>query len=451
MLIVDFVGALLECLLIAYFCDNVLKARKYNGTVTYAGFIALIMIYFGCATFIPPVSNMVVLFKGVLLFVSLLIPAALYEGKLYSNFLLNVIFLVFQMGIEYCVTLILMTFYQVTTFPAPDEFYVLGLFLTRIIAFVLTYMLVWFLQKKDRASYELSNKYNALLLLLLPTFTIVIIWAIADIVIKTEGTIDFWQYFLPEVLLILANIMVFYLLQKISRAEKDRFIVLQLESLQKDFAQYYADISKKNEQIRRLQHDMRNYLITLYSLLENDEAASAKELIKEKWQDVSGKQVAITANGFLNTVLQIKKEQASQHHIDVAYLLHLPEHLEVKWTTIALILSIALDNAIEAAAQLKDEQQRSIRLQMYLHHAYLIISMQNTMQGKAAITADGRIATTKSDRDKHGYGLGNIRLLLEEIGGELFLRAEDGLFELKAIVPLAEGKYSDERSGNDEA
>lgn len=435
MLTIDFVGALLECLLIGYFCEHILKARKYSRVVTYAGFSVLIMIYFGSAALILPVNGTAVLLKGALLFISLLIPAALYEGKLGSNFLLNVIFLAFQMGIEYIVTLILVKFYQVTTFPAPDEFYVLGLFMTRIMAFVLTYILVWHLQKQDRETYELSNKYTALFLLL-PILTIMIIWAITDMVIRTEGTVDFWQYFLPELLLVCADVIVLYLIQKIAEAEKERFIVLQLESLQNDFENYYANISKKNEQIRRIQHDMRNYLITLYSLLENGDVVSAKEEIRQKLKYVDSKQAITTANGFLNTVLQIKKEQADQYDIASEYLIHLPEHVEVKWTNIALIISIAFDNAIEAAVKLSERQQRYIRLHLYLHNAHLIVSMENTMQGTATITADGTVLSTKSDRDKHGYGLGNMKLLLDEIGGEMFLTAEEGVFRLKAVIPL---------------
>ena len=110
----------------------------------------------------------------------------------------------------------------------------------------------------------------------------------------------------------------------------------------------------------------------------------------------------------------------------------------MKWTNIALVLSIAFDNAIEAASKLSERQQRYIRLQMYLHNAHLIVSMDNTMQGTAAITADGMVLSTKPDQDKHGYGLGNMKLLLDEIGGEMFLAAEEGLFRLKAVIPLQE-------------
>ena len=46
------------------------------------------------------------------------------------------------------------------------------------------------------------------------------------------------------------------------------------------------------------------------------------------------------------------------------------------------------------------------------------------------------VLSTKPDQDKHGYGLGNMKLLLDEIGGEMFLAAEEGLFRLKAVIPL---------------
>lgn len=81
MLIIDFVGALLECLLIGYFCEHELKTRKYSRAVTYAGFIALTMIYFGSAVLILPVNGTIVLLKGALLFISLLIRRRCIQGN----------------------------------------------------------------------------------------------------------------------------------------------------------------------------------------------------------------------------------------------------------------------------------------------------------------------------------------------------------------------------------
>lgn len=433
--IIDFVGALLECLLIWYFCDNILKTRKYSSTITYAGFLVLVLIYYGCAIFISPVNEMVVLLKGVILFIALVIPSALYQGRMLNNFLLNCVFLAFQMGIEYVVSSVFVWLYHITTFPAPDEFYVMGLFLTRIITFILTYVLVVCLEKKIMHECELSYKYIFLFLLLSASSSI-IIWAIFDMVISSNIQVDFWKYLIPNVLLVGANISVFYLMQTISRAEKERFILLQFERLQKDFENYYSSIGKKNEQILKIQHDMYNYLVNIYSLLENGDTEVAKEEVREEIKFVNSQKEIMTANSFLNTVLQIKKEQATKHDIYVEYAVRIPKYLDVKWTKIALAISIAFDNAIEAACKLEEKDKRYIRLNMYINHNHLVVSMENTIKGKVDITSEGLVLSTKPDKDKHGYGLGNIERLLNEVDGEMFLTCDENIFKLKAVIPI---------------
>ena len=51
--------------------------------------------------------------------------------------------------------------------------------------------------------------------------------------------------------------------------------------------------------------------------------------------------------------------------------------------------------------------------------------------------ADGLPQTTKGDTVNHGFGLRSMRGIVARHGGTMTVRAEDGVFSLNALVPVA--------------
>ena len=96
----------------------------------------------------------------------------------------------------------------------------------------------------------------------------------------------------------------------------------------------------------------------------------------------------------------------------------------------------ALDNAIEAVMKLSDKAKRVIGLKVYSVGELVTVNMKNFYQGTISLKADGLPDTTKENKDRHGYGMQSIRLILEKYGGNLSVTTTGDVFNLNMLIPI---------------
>ena len=96
-----------------------------------------------------------------------------------------------------------------------------------------------------------------------------------------------------------------------------------------------------------------------------------------------------------------------------------------------------LDNAIEAVEQVSDVEMRLITLTVQARQGFLFISAENYYSGELFFER-GLPQTTKADKQYHGFGMRSIQMLTEKYGGDLQIRAEDGIYTLSIMLPLKE-------------
>ena len=97
-----------------------------------------------------------------------------------------------------------------------------------------------------------------------------------------------------------------------------------------------------------------------------------------------------------------------------------------------VLLSNLLDNAIEACQQY-DKDDKAIHV-MAVAQQDFFISVRNTSE--PVVIINGSIPTTKPEPQMHGFGLANIRLILEKYSGEYTMFYENGWFQFTADIPF---------------
>lgn len=95
----------------------------------------------------------------------------------------------------------------------------------------------------------------------------------------------------------------------------------------------------------------------------------------------------------------------------------------------------ALDNAIEATMNVKDECRRIVSFKIHTVGGLVAINVQNSFEGNVEFGADGLPLTTKEDKNYHGFGLKSVKYIVEKYGGDMFVEAKDGLFKLNILLP----------------
>ncbi|WP_454052836.1 ATP-binding protein [Clostridium sp. Marseille-Q7071] len=144
-----------------------------------------------------------------------------------------------------------------------------------------------------------------------------------------------------------------------------------------------------------------------------DEAKKyAKELLKDV-QEVNN--IVNIENSTILAILNNNLTVAKEKDIEVDLNIDIPKELKVNSMDISIILGNSLSNAIEACENLK---KKYIKLYMYMKGEYLIIKIKNSKKEDVFID-ENSYETTKIDKENHGFGLKNIKYIVDKYDGLL--------------------------------
>ena len=91
---------------------------------------------------------------------------------------------------------------------------------------------------------------------------------------------------------------------------------------------------------------------------------------------------------------------------------------------IAVIFGNLFDNAIEAS---KNSHKKHIELDVQTQAQYLVISMINSID-ESVLKNNKALTTTKDEKEYHGYGIKNIKSIVEAHHGMIDYYEENGYF-----------------------
>lgn len=206
-------------------------------------------------------------------------------------------------------------------------------------------------------------------------------------------------------------------------------LVEQIENM----TAYYEQISKKDEELRRFKHDSKNLLLGLYSMLEANDIEQAKEYIKSMEEVYQSSSHDFNSGNYIaDALMSTKKSIAEQYHIKIDFEGFIPAQ-KIKDTDLCIFLTNILDNAIEACQKIQGERYIHIKSSIVKHMWIIIVS--NPINNRVEIV-NNTIETTKEDKKIHGYGLLNIRRVVEKYHGQMKINCEKGKFVLKANFAL---------------
>lgn len=94
----------------------------------------------------------------------------------------------------------------------------------------------------------------------------------------------------------------------------------------------------------------------------------------------------------------------------------------------------AIDNALEAVIDL-EEGYRVISLTTKLNGDLLSVNLKNYYDGDLKFK-NNLPQTTKGDKNYHGFGLKSIKSIVEKYGGDMYVTARDGVFNLNLLFFL---------------
>ncbi len=215
------------------------------------------------------------------------------------------------------------------------------------------------------------------------------------------------------------------------RKEKENaMLVMQTDNIR----DYISGAESLYRDIRAIRHDMRNHLAVLESLHERGENEAFETYLTEARERIGRDSGIASGDPVTDVILTEKQSEAAKHGITFDCDFHYPADFSGAALDMSIILNNALNNAIEAAEKCP-ENARNIAISSMRKKNAFVITITNSCMG-ADLSGGELPATTKADRENHGFGLVNIKNTAEKYGGGIEIDYKDGVFTLTVMLMI---------------
>ncbi|MBO4865877.1 MAG: GHKL domain-containing protein [Ruminococcus sp.] len=251
---------------------------------------------------------------------------------------------------------------------------------------------------------------------------------------KDNHELYYKRYILPSMI---GLIVVAISIVKISISEAEKRTTIDMLSKQvENEIKYYEKINTIYGEFRSFRHDFKNHIICLRSLIDAEENDKAVEYIDdiESLSSVEKKQYN-TGNIIIDALMNDKNDRAATVNTRVVFSGMVPT-TGISNVDLCIIMANAIDNAIEACGKDTSEKPKEINVKADFKQGYFFFNITNPIFETVEIKSNKTIATSKSDKDHHGFGVSNILRVVQKYDGEADLSADDKQFTLDLNLML---------------
>lgn len=243
-------------------------------------------------------------------------------------------------------------------------------------------------------------------------------------------------------LLLLVNYVVFEIYDWMGRdaevREQNRLYEQQLELCSRQAEEresFYFEI-------RRLRHDMKNYLWGLLGTVRAGETKEAEHMIQGMLDRGIGdraSEISRSGNIVVDSLVNHKYSLAIKEGITFDASVFIPASLPFESGHLAVILGNLLENALEACLEVP-EGERYISLDVSYVKEVLQICIRNSSRTLHRKDSRGRYQTTKADTLYHGIGLGSVEQAVACYNGGMEAEETEGEFLVTVVMYASFGE-----------
>ena len=246
-----------------------------------------------------------------------------------------------------------------------------------------------------------------------------------------------WIWQICLVILDLVDAVALFLLDHLERAalEREQLLVVRERARVQD--ENMQALSQAYGAQRKMTHDFRAHLAALADLMEHGSMEDAKKYLADLRVRTTERVLLVNSHhAAVDAVLNQKGYLGKQRGVDIRFRVNDLSPLHLPAADITIVLANLLDNAIEACAALA-ESDRWVKVLITYQASGKIPMLSITVANPSGPVdiRDGVIATSKQDKMLHGFGLQNVREILQRYGAEQMISCENGLFTFYCSWP----------------
>lgn len=203
----------------------------------------------------------------------------------------------------------------------------------------------------------------------------------------------------------------FYLSRKLSLLEQEEHFP----------GQYVEEAKAHYDKTKSFRHDIKNHMVVIKELLQNGKLEKALDYIGDIGEMGEGLSFPCsTGNPVVDILVGNKLGLAKSAGIDVSCSLMIPYPCAVRDIDFCIILSNALDNAICACKNIKQDDEKYIHIQGRIQGDFIMLEVENSFMGHSLF--------------RQGTGLSNIKAVAEKYNGAMSVKVQDMVFVLNVLL-----------------
>lgn len=194
----------------------------------------------------------------------------------------------------------------------------------------------------------------------------------------------------------------------------------------------FAEISAYSGEIKRLKHDLRQHITSVYALLIEKKYSEAELYLSQLgMSSQEPAQLPLCENATTNAVVRHYITAAEKHGIQVDVAMDIPAQTGIANTDLCVILGNLFENAQAGCLAADEASFPKIWLRVMRKGDSLLVSMRNTFDGNPLMGADGSFLSGKKGG---GTGLISIRTIAEKYGGRARFLHEGDVFVSEVLL-----------------
>lgn len=238
------------------------------------------------------------------------------------------------------------------------------------------------------------------------------------------------------VCMIIISVIIIFIIVDVNRRyyqmeneSKDEYLEIQ--------EKYYKMLDYKDKEARKINHDLKAHLGCIEAFLTDENYEEAKRYIKQL-KDNTIKRIDMpfqSGNDIINAVLNDAAKEAEKHGTNIVLTGILPKDLRIKSPELCSLFYNLLSNSEEAMKNYQGNMPREIYVDISFYKRSIGIVVRNPVEKPVEIEKLGKRYTSKKDKKLHGYGMENIKGIVEKYKGTLELENRDGYFSFQIVFP----------------
>lgn len=416
--VIEIAASLAECCIFVRLSNGFLGFKNENLKWLKSGIFFILLLLNN--VYISQLDGFENISIGILLIMSLGYSFVCLNGKIWEKFLVSVIPTITVLPINLIIinTLSMLSGNDRTAVMPGGSMRFLGLFLSKIIFFVLCEVIV----KIKKKQVYLLNRFQQVIQL----SCFIISFVIATLLwnISREQNEVSPIYTVIFLLIMFLNILLYVLMSKMQKdnVTKEEFNLLKASlSSQEKIA---VEVRERYTEMKTLRHDMKHYFTAAAQLISENKPQEAKDyiesVINEKINPTSA--VINTGSAVVDAAISNKITACANKGIEIKCMID-TQFVGVKDMDISILLSNLLDNAINGC----DMSEPKIDLIIKSKKSFIYINVKNKI-GTSVLDGNPNLITKKEDKNNHGFGIKSIKNIAKKYDGSAEFSEQNGYF-----------------------